>query len=180
LDDGGWDALTLTAVADRAGVSRATAWRQLSSKEALVTALLRQLADDYRETLWPVLTATTPSVKRLRRALYGLCDVADRHLPLLLASDVAFHQAHDDATIGAQFSEPLIRLLHDGVADGSVALRPDECERRGELLFNAVCWPYVHLRGRHGWPADAARGPLVDMLLAGLVNPQTPTTEGSQ
>lgn len=167
LSEGGWDGLNMQSVADRARVSRVTAWRQAISRDHLVNALLGRLAIDYRDTMWPILTAPGTGAERLESALYGLCDVADRHLPLLLASDSVFHRAHREAEPTVAFAEPLARLIRDAVADGSLE-PPADCETLGQVVFNATCWPYVHLRGRHGWDVPKARDLLVQLVLEGL------------
>lgn len=170
LAEGGWDALSLQSVAERAGVSRVTAWRQATSKDHLVNALLGRLAVDYRDTMWPILTAPGTGAERLEAALHGLCDVADRHLPLLLASDAAFHRANQEAQPTVAFTEPLVRLIRDGVTDGSLA-PPEDCETMGQVVFNTTCWPYVHLRGRHDWSAARARKLLILLVMGGLRGP---------
>ncbi len=76
LADDGWDGLSLQSAAERAGLSRVTAWRQAASKDHLVDALLARLAADYRDTLWPILTAQGNGADRLERAFGALCDVA--------------------------------------------------------------------------------------------------------
>jgi AcrR family transcriptional regulator len=167
LADDGWDGLSLQSAAERAGLSRVTAWRQAASKDQLVAALLTRLATDYRDTLWPILTAQGDGAERLDRALSALCDVADRHLPLLLASDTAFHRATDRISPPISFIEPLTRLIRDGAADHSLA-PPEDCETTGNVVFNAICWPYVHLRGRHGWTPAQARGLLIHLVMTGL------------
>jgi hypothetical protein len=52
---------------------------------------------------------------------------------------------------------PFARLFEDGIADGSLTLPGGDPAEAAELLFNTVCWSYVHLRGRHRWPAERAR-----------------------
>jgi hypothetical protein len=37
-----------------------------------------------------------------------------------------------------------------------------------DVVFNSVCWGYVHLRHRHGWSPDRAREPLLATALVGL------------
>src|SRR6266540_2673195 len=96
LGDAGWDSLSLERVAERAGLSRVTLWRQGVTKEVLVGALLERLSQDYVTAMWPVLTADTNGRGRLALALDALCDVADRHLDLLLISDEVFHRAPGD------------------------------------------------------------------------------------
>jgi len=166
LEQDGWDGLTLQAVAERAGISRVTAWRQAASKDQLVGCLLGRLASDYRETMWPILTAPGTGAERLKTALEALCEVADRHLPLLLASDMAFHRAHHGAP-SVPFTEPLTRLIRDGVSDSSLN-PPADCDTMGEIVFNATCWPYVHLRGRHNWTPAKTRELLIQLVLGGL------------
>jgi AcrR family transcriptional regulator len=167
LADEGWDGLSLQSAAERAGLSRVTAWRQAASKDHLVDALLARLATDYQDALWPILTAPGTGAERLEMALGALCDVADRHRPLLLASDTVFHRAAGARSPPVPFTEPLTRLIRDGVADHSLA-PPQDSDTTGTVVFNAVCWPYVHLRGRHGWTADRARGLLIQLIMTGL------------
>jgi len=160
LGEVGWDGLSLERVAERAGVSRVTLWRQGVTKDALVDALLERLAADYRHAMWPVLTADANGAERLAHALESLCDVADGHLELLLISDEVFHEAPGD------FLEPLVRALRDGYADGSVR-RMGTAEDAADVIFNTVCWPYVHLRARHKWSVQRARGAVLGLVADG-------------
>jgi AcrR family transcriptional regulator len=160
LGEVGWDGLSLERVAERAGVSRVTLWRQGVTRETLVDALLERLAADYREAMWPVLTADANGAERLARALGALCDVADRHLELLLISDEVFHRAPGD------FLEPLVRGLRDGYADGSVR-RLGTAEDAADAIFNTVCWSYVHLRARHKWSVRRARDSVLGLVADG-------------
>lgn len=162
-----WDRLTMGDVADRAGVSRATLWRQVGGKEELRRELLRRLFLDYRESMWPVLTATGTGRERLRRALEVMCAVIDRHLALLSAFDTAFHETGLFDEPVESVVAPLVRLILDGVADGSLA-PPTDAEEAGNLVFNTVCWPYVHLRRHHLWEPEHARGLLLDLVLDGM------------
>src|SRR5436190_21416799 len=91
LGDEGWDRLSLERIAERAGTSRVTLWRRGITRDALVDALLTRLTDDYQRSLWSILTSPGTGRARLEGALRALCEVADRHLQLLLASDTAFH-----------------------------------------------------------------------------------------
>jgi AcrR family transcriptional regulator len=154
LQDAGWQGLTIEAVAEAAGLSRVTAWRLGASREALIASLLSQLDQDYRRVMWPALVGSGTARERLDRAIDALFDVIDAHLPLLLASDTVFHRA---SATKFSFNEPFMRLFQDGRIDHSVAAIADDPEEASDLLFNAICWPYVHLRGRHDWTAERAR-----------------------
>ncbi len=165
LEDAGWQGLTVEAVAEAAGLSRVTAWRLGASREALVATLLRELAVDYREAMWPALVGPGDARQRLDRALDALFGVVDAHLPLLLASDQVFHRAK---AARINFSEPFTRLFEDGAADGSLVAPGEDAAAAADLLFNTVCWSYVHLRGRHHWPAARARQGLCALIGPGL------------
>jgi AcrR family transcriptional regulator len=166
LREQGWEGLTLERVAQAAGRARTTLWRQGLTVQVLVGALVGELAADYREAMYPILTAGGTGRDRLERGLVALCDLVERHLPLMLATDEAFHQ---DTAPGepANYLHPFIQFLREGAADGSLA-PGDDVVAAADVAFNAVAWPYVHLRGRHGWPADKARGGVVDVVLNGL------------
>src|SRR6266508_4073321 len=103
--------------------------------------------------------------ERLVRGLEALCELLDRHLPLMLATDEAFHQ--DTAPgVPPDYLRPFIRFLREGVDDGSLPPVEDEV-MTADLAFNGVAWPYVHLRGRHEWPAERARASIVGLVMDG-------------
>ncbi len=171
LAEHGWEGLGLERVAEAAGVSRVTLWRQGVTKQRLVHALLARLASDYRDAMWPILTAAGTGAERLRRGLEALCTVADRHLELLLASDVSFHRAQKEMRPRPSFIEPLVRLIHDGEADGTIRAPATDVEDWANVLFNTVCWSYVHLRGRHRWSAERTRELVVTLVFDGIAAP---------
>lgn len=174
LRDVGWDAFSLERVAEAAGLSRVTAWRMGATKDALIDALVDRVALDYQSALWPVLTGPGDAATRLRAGLHALCEVIDRHLPLLMSSDTVFHRDNSHAL---EFNAPFTRLITDGQADGSIRAGQNPADAAC-ALFNTVCWSYVHLRGRHRWTAKKARTAITDLVLTGLLAPaeQEPTT----
>jgi AcrR family transcriptional regulator len=167
LRERSFSGLTLERVAEVAGRARSTLWRQGHSRETLVVALVGELAEDFRETMYPLLTAEGSGLERLTRGLEALCDVLDRHLPLLLATDEAFHQETAPG-VPPDYLHPFIQFLREGARDGSLP-ELDEL-RTADLAFNMTAWPYVHLRGRHEWPAEEARTCVVDVVLHGIAN----------
>ena len=166
LREQGWNGLTLERVAEAAGRARSTLWRQGLTLELLVGALVGELAADFRETMFPILTTGGTGRDRLERGLVALCELLDRHLPLMLATDEAFHQ---DTAPGQppDYLHPFIQFLREGAADGSLEAGDDLVEA-ANVAFNAVAWTYVHLRGRHGWPAERTSSRVVDVVLNGL------------
>jgi AcrR family transcriptional regulator len=166
LRERGWDGLTLERVAEAAGRARSTLWRQGLDRDALIQALVGELAEDFRASMYPILTAGGTGRERLVKSLEALCDLLDRHLPLMLATDEAFHQETAPGR-PPDYLHPFIVFLRDGVADGSLTLAGDEVTT-ADVAFNTVAWPYVHLRGRHDWPADKARAAVVGVVLDGI------------
>lgn len=170
LREQGWDGLTLERVAQASGRARSTLWRQGLTLEALVASLVGELAADFRSSMFPILTTHGSGRDRLERGLVALCELLDRHLPLMLATDEAFHQ---DTAPGQppDYLHPFIQFLREGEADGSLAPGDDVVEA-ADVAFNAVAWTYVHLRGRHGWPAERAKTRVVGVVLDGLAAPR--------
>ena len=174
LREGGFERLTLERVAMAAGRARSTLWRQGLTRDALVLGLVGDLAEDFRATMYPVLTSRGSGRERLQTGLERLCDVLDRHLPLMLATDEAFHQATGPGE-PPDYLHPFIRFLREGAADGSLPAFDDVVEA-ADVAFNGVAWPYVHLRGRHGWPAERARSRVVGVVLNGIAGAGLPPT----
>ena len=173
LRERGWEGLTLERVAQLAGRARSTLWRQGLTVRHLIDALVGELAADFRDTMYPILTGGGSGRDRLERGLHALCELLERHLPLMLATDEAFHQ---DTAPGEppNYLHPFIQFLREGSADGSLA-PGDDVVAAADVAFNAVAWPYVHLRGRHGWPAEKAESRVVGVVLNGLVAPPPST-----
>jgi len=169
LRERGWDGLTLERVAEASGRARSTLWRRELTLEVLVSALIGELAADFRETMYPILTGGGTGRDRLERGLGALCELLDRHLPLMLATDEAFHQETAPGQ-PPDYLHPFIQFLREGAADGSLTPGADVVEA-ADVAFNAVAWTYVHLRGRHGWAAEKAAACVTGVVLNGLVSP---------
>jgi AcrR family transcriptional regulator len=168
LAEAGWGGVTLERVAEEAGRSRVTLWRQGVTQDVLLGALLDALADDYRETMWPVLMMAGTGRERLVEGIGALCEVIERHLPLVLASDTVFHQG-EPGTRPVNYLDPFVRFLRDGGTDGTIALR-QKLDDAASITFNSVAWTYTHMRGHHGWSRDRARRMLVDLVLHGITD----------
>ncbi len=175
LRERGFSGLTLERVAEVAGRARSTLWRQGLSRDALIGALIGELAADFRATMYPILTSGGTGLERLTRGLEALCDLLDRHLPLMLATDEAFHQETAPG-VPPDYLHPFIQFLREGAADGSLPAA-DDVVRAADVAFNATAWPFVHLRGRHEWPAAEARARVVGVVLHGIAGVDTPRKE---
>jgi len=170
LHERGWEGLTLERVAEVAGRARSTLWRQGLTRDVLVQALVGALAADFQSAMYPVLTAGGTGRERLELGLEALCDLVERHLPLMLANDEAFHQETAPGR-PPNYLHPFIRFLREGADDGSLTPRGDVVAA-ADIAFNATAWTYVHLRGRHDWPAARARALVVGLVLDGIDAPE--------
>jgi AcrR family transcriptional regulator len=168
LAEVGWDGLTLERVAERAGRSRVTLWRNGVSRDSLLESLLRQLASDYRDAMLPVLVATGSPRERLERTVNALCDVVDLHADVLSVSDEMFHRAAALTDIPVNFLDPFLRVIADARAAGQIRGRTKDLDL-ADVLFNGVAWPYLHFRVRHQWPPARARRLLTTTLLDGVL-----------
>lgn len=170
----GYDGLTLVRLAEAAGSSRMTLHRRDITLASVVAGLSLKAAAELRDGLFPVLLGTRPADQRLEAALEAMCDVADRHLPLLaglFSDDEGIFHASPDET-GALptheiFVAPFAKLLADGANDGSLDPGPDTTET-ATVLFNTAGWGYIQLRHAQRWPADRARAGVVRLVMGGL------------
>ncbi len=172
LRERGFAGLTLERVAELGGRARSTLWRQGLSREVLIGALVGELAEDFRQTMYPILTSGGSGLERLTRGLEALCDLLDRHLPLMLATDEAFHQETAPG-VPPDYLHPFIQFLREGGQDGSLP-EADDVVHAADIAFNMTAWPYVHLRGRHEWPAEEAKARVVGVVLHGMTSRKEP------
>jgi AcrR family transcriptional regulator len=178
LERHGYAGATLERIAAEAGISRVTLHRRGVTKEGLLAELVARATEDYRAAMWPALTSNASGAERLVQALEALCAAAERNMALLLAlraqSDRIFHRDDsEEALTRTVFTEPLEKLLRDGIADGS--LREVDPVEMATVLFNLVGWTYIHLRTGHGWNPERAARATLDPVLQGMLT----TTEGA-
>jgi len=166
----GYQDSTVERIAAEAGLSRVTLHRRGVSKELLLGWLVEEGTAAYRAALWPALTGGEDARTRLEEALRALCGVAEEHAAVLnalrSASDEVFHDDGEEALTRTEFTEPLERLLRDGMADGS--LRVTDPAETATVLFNLVGSSYLHLRGGHHWPSERTTEAVLDVALNGV------------
>jgi AcrR family transcriptional regulator len=170
IEEHGPSGATLERIATAAGLSRMTLHRRGVSRAAILAALAERLEADYRAAMWPALVADAESAReRLELVLVAECDVANANLGVLDALDDATRDAvfHEGSLTREVFIEPLIRLLRDGAADGSLNAVEDPVES-ATVLFNVVGHGYRHLRSGHGWSHERARHAVVRLALDGV------------
>jgi AcrR family transcriptional regulator len=176
LERDGLRGLTITAVADEAGLSRVTLHRRGVGVDEFVVAVLARASDDLRSSLWPAVTASGDAASRLHAGLRVLCEVAERHAAVLtafFAESARPIPGRPGRTTSFEFIELFERLLLDGNLDGS--LQVDDPATESTLVANAVCWTYLHMRRAHMWPPRTAADRVITLATAHLV-PQAVTS----
>ncbi len=167
----GLESATLENIAQAAGISRSTLHRHKINKESIIIALTNRATENYRAAMWPALTAAGSARDRLLTALDILCEQAEVNMALLLGLEQnlapIFHEEGEEATTRTVFTEPLERLLRDGIADGS--LRPLDPTETATVLFNLVGWTFIHLRSGHSWSKERAKKAVIDIAVQGVV-----------
>ncbi len=161
--------LSISAIAEEAGVSRVTLHRRGWTLDDYIVAVLRRASDDLRASLWPALTGPETAAVRLRYALEILCQVCDRHAGVMVAMyGSPARPLHDKpgGTTSFEFIEPFERLLRDGDIDGS--LHSSNPTTDATLVANAVAWTYLHMRQAHNWDPATAAHRVIELTTANL------------
>jgi AcrR family transcriptional regulator len=169
LAEHGLPAFTVERVAAAAGMSRMTLHRHGIGKPEILAALFEQFLEDERAALWKPMTADGSAAVRLRAVLERRCEIAERHLDVVAAMDIAARNAAfhgPDGLTRPEFVEPLRRLLVDGEADGS--LRSADPDEDATLLYNLVGHTYRHMRTGHGWSPRRARDAVLRLAFDGI------------
>lgn len=164
--------LSLSSIADEAGISRVTLHRRgISVNDCLVGVLVRA-SDDLRTSLWPVATGSGDAAERLEMGLRVLCEVAERHGGVVVQF---FGQPNlpipgrPGRTTSLEFIELFERLLRDGMTDGSLSVT--DPAREATLIANSVFWTYLQMTRAHGWPPDEAAGRAIAMATGTVRTP---------
>ena len=130
LAEHGLPAFTVQRVAAAAGMSRMTLHRHGVGKPEILAALFEQFLEEERAELWKPMSGDGSAAVRPWAVLKRRCEIAERHLDVVEAMDVAARNAAfhgPDGLTRPEFVEPLRRLLVDGQADGSLHSEdPDE------------------------------------------------------
>jgi AcrR family transcriptional regulator len=164
LERGGYGQLTMAGVAERAGVSTATLYRRVASKEELVVGVLRSLVperppvdtgsleDDLRETLHRIAGTLGGSAGRL---LVGVVGEAAGHPAL---------QEVVESRLIAPGRELMLAMLERGVSRGEIPALADP-----DLAVSLILGPlHYQLIVSHSRLAPDSLDRLVPMLLAAL------------
>jgi AcrR family transcriptional regulator len=174
--DGGLAALTVEAVAAKAGVGKATLYRRWANRDELVRDALATLNDDL-----PPATGTTTR-ERLVSLLAGMSAMKQRSLSMRVFPRLVSHRRSDPATYLCFYErvlqprrERFLRELREGVLRGEVRSDVD-LEEAVTLLVGPMLYQLTVL------PPDLPAASLtpervVDLVLSGIGAYGAPVTE---
>lgn len=170
LAEHGMAGATMTAIAERAGVSRPTLYKYFPDVDHLVAALAREEFASFRDELDRTIDPDSPAVEQLEHLVVA-------HLRYFAADRARMGDGSLEAgmspVVRAAVEEELVEhharlvgILTAGVADGS--LRPDlDPDLAAELVQHVLGGMRHTVRRRDGDPLELAP-PVIRMVLTGL------------
>jgi AcrR family transcriptional regulator len=163
---------SMADIANEAGITRVTLYRRGETRPAILAALRDELVREERELILPLLAADGDARTRLEKVFQAVCAMTDARADLLTGLDDAtlnalYHAGGEESRTRPEFIAPILRLLRDGVLDGSLRALPDP-ERTATVLYTQISYTYLHLRSEHGWTAEETTAAVVDMAISAL------------
>ena len=164
---------SMADIAREAGITRVTLYRRGETRSAIVSALRGELAREERDVLLPILASEDDARTRLTSVVTALCGIADERAELLTGLNDAtlnavYHDPGNDALTRSEFVAPIVRLLRDGVLDGSLRTFADPDEA-ATVIYAQVFYAFLHLRREHGWTAERSTAAVVDLAIGGVL-----------
>jgi len=177
LQSEGYDAMTIEAIAQKAGISEQTVYANFKSKTGILIAILDQSAfgADYEDAVQRALTAADPEMSlrlttRIARQIHeAQGEVFDLlHGAGVVAPELAkLHRQRERLRYARQ--ERMIRSLHD-----AARLRPHLSPRSARDIFWMLTGRDVYrmLVRERGWSPQKYQHWLADTLVLSLLTPQ--------
>ncbi len=181
--DHGYDAVSMHAIAARAGVSKANVFHHFSSKESLYLAVLRNACQESAERLHELGAETGPFEQRLASYASTMLDSMLEHgqvqrliLRELLTDGERRGQEFAEKVFGENFAR-LVAILRNGQTRGELRADLDAAMVATLLIGANVFFFEAREVLRHFRDVDFAADPrrysamLVDILLRGIAAP---------
>ncbi|MBI2492078.1 MAG: TetR family transcriptional regulator [Candidatus Rokubacteria bacterium] len=121
----GYRATTLDTVAARAGVSKVTLYKYVSSKEDLLWRVFQRTIDAFRSGLRQIIDKDLPADQKLRRIIRYQVQLLTSHLPFLIVffseeSGLPPDLARRVAREKREYDRAIERVVRQGIAEGRV------------------------------------------------------------
>ena len=119
----GYRAATLDAIAERAGLSKVTLYRYVSSKEELLSLVVERTIDRFRQGLKRIIAERRPADDTLRRIIHYQVTLLTEHLPFLTVffseeSGLPAPMAARAARAKREYDQAIARVVQEGVETG--------------------------------------------------------------
>lgn len=123
----GYRAATLDAIAERAGISKVTLYRYVSSKEDLLSLVVERIIASFRQGLRQIVEQRRPADETLRRIIRYQVTLLAENLPFLTVffseeSGLPAPMAAQAARAKREYDSTIERVVREGVESGR--LRP--------------------------------------------------------
>lgn len=171
----GFESARIEDIAKATGIPRATLYYHFRSKENVLGFLLRSMLDETTAAVEAAVASKAKASVRLRRVIEAHLTVmaANPATARLLVGNLTGAGALTDisAAIRSSFSDPVSRLLAEGIDDGS--FRAVDIERTTSALFGAVVVAGLReLVVAEGLDVAAVTSAVVGLVLDGLAKPR--------
>jgi AcrR family transcriptional regulator len=168
----GYRTATLETIAERAGLSKVTLYRYVSSKEELLSLVVERIIETFQQGLRRLVAERRPADDTLRRIVHYQVTLLAEHLPFLTVffseeSGLPAPMAARAARAKREYDETIERVVRDGVEAGLLRDLPPRLVVFG--LLGMCNWLHKWYR------ADGARTPaeiadvFVDLLERGYL-----------
>ncbi|HXE00231.1 MAG TPA: TetR/AcrR family transcriptional regulator [Candidatus Acidoferrum sp.] len=119
----GYRTATLEAIAERAGLSKVTLYRYVSSKEELLSLVVERTIDRFRQGLKRIIAERRPADDTLRRIIHYQVTLLTEHLPFLTVffseeSGLPAPMAARAARAKREYDQAIARVVQEGVETG--------------------------------------------------------------
>ena len=161
------ESASMAEIADAAGVSRATLYRYYPTRDALLNALSEAASTELRERIADAELDTIPVPEAIARLTRGFVLTGSKYVALAYSG----HKPPDADQAQQGLAEPLYRLLHRGIADGT--LRSDLAPEVLLQIFSGLLETAISISGPAGTGAEKASAAVLSVFLDGS-RPQPP------
>ena len=125
----GYRAATLDAIAERAGISKVTLYRYVSSKEDLLSLVVERIIASFRQGLRQIVEQRRPADETLRRIIRYQVTLLAENLPFLTVffseeSGLPAPMAAQAARAKREYDRTIERVVRQGVESGRLRALP--------------------------------------------------------
>ncbi|MEM6528621.1 MAG: TetR/AcrR family transcriptional regulator [Chloroflexota bacterium] len=169
----GIDGTSMAQIAKSADVSKAMIYYYFDSKEALVSALVRNLFDADQAGLDELIESNTPALERMTQYMTDLADLLESNAVLypIFAEFKARSARSEDVQriMQAYFSryvDAFAQIIQQGIDTGHV--RPQVDPEKAALALTALVEGCIVLRHNLGYPIATLLSTSIETFLEGL------------